>query len=155
MNIGARVYELYVYHLYLLDTMAAKRRNEIISIETMKDMCTQYAYAKLNKLARRNIVMSTYDVTEQINIKYGHVFEQLWPTMETDIETFVNELCNKRLVYRHACWNSYFDLVRSINNVSYTEHAHRKKIANNPKCRMEFRDTEFPVDDAGNYVKPA
>ena len=103
------------------------------------------------------LILSTNDVgdicdgwLEKYERKNGEVIS------EDDFEILLNTINDKFLkekkIYKNGDWNSFNEIVRSKGLISWTEYKMKQSIKES-KGRVNFRDTEFPVDKDGMYTE--
>ena len=116
----------------------------------------RYTYSMLKENAAFSVVLSTHDLGELLTRRFWpNNRNRRYEAMVDNAMDYIIERCLRyKLVYVHECWDSYVDLVRRTNSISLSEQFHIQHIRDNPNHRTEFRDTEFPVDEAGMYLQP-
>lgn len=125
----------------------------------MRQFCETKVRTFIAKQIQKGIVLNEQNVEDYVDafieVKEREANKEI--ITETELEQVVDEiiveLIAKNLIYKRSDWRSYSECVRDKQLISLAEFDFMEKLQGTTDD-VEFRDTEFPLDQNGRYLEP-
>lgn len=120
--------------------------------ESCRDSLMEFlasALKTIEEAADKNLVLSTFDLSDLLEEYLSQDDSICEDENDKDLESIIiTFFSDQELVYTWRDRNSYLKLVRSRGKLSLQEDIMQKSLGRG----IKFRDTEFPVNDNGEYI---